>query len=113
MAKKHISVGSVKSLKKDAKRLKSVPPEYRASVYFQMEQEKRSLQDAQRKETLASLRTVLQGLKQDLRKACTESTRVDLTQKIAFCEKAIRKSPKPTHKGSPTLPGFFESAQKR
>ena len=113
MARKHISDGSVKSLKKDAKRLKSVPPEYRASVYVQMEQEKRSLQDAQRKETLASLRTVLQGLKQDLRKACTESTRVDLTQKIAFCEKAIRKSPKPTHKGSPTLPGSFESAQKR
>lgn len=113
MAKKPIAVGSVKSLKKDAKRLESVPPEYRASVYAQMEQEKRSLQNAQRKEVLASLRATLIGLKQELRKACTESARVDLVQKIAFCEKAIRKSPKPTRQCSPTLPGSFESAQKR
>jgi hypothetical protein len=101
------------SLKKDARRLKSVPPEYRASVYAKMEQEKRSQQDAKSRESLASLRSTLKELKEELRKACTESAQVDLISKISACEKAIKKSPKPTRKWSPTLPGSFESGQKR
>jgi len=101
------------SLKKDAKRLKSVPLEYQASFYAKMEQEKRSQRDAQSRELLASLRVTLKKLKDELRKADTESARVDLIRKISTCEKAIRKSPRPTGKWSPTLPGSFESGQKR
>lgn len=103
----------MKSLKKDARRLKSVSPEYRASVYAKMDLEKRNQQDTKSKELLASLRATLKELKGKLREAYTESDQVDLTNKIFACEKAIKKSPKPTRKWSLTLSGSFELGKKR
>lgn len=113
MAKNHIFASSAKNLKKDAKRLKSVPAEYRASVYTQMELEKRAQQDIKRRESLALQRGILKELQAELRKAGTEDARTDLLNKISSCEKAIKKTPKPIRKWSPTLPGSFESGRKR
>ena len=112
MAKNHFS-SSAKNLKKDAQRLKSVPAEYHASVYAQMEQEKRVEQDVTRRKSLALQRGMLKELQAELRKAGTEAARTDLLNKISSCEKVIRTSLKPIRKWSPTLPGSFGSGRKR
>jgi hypothetical protein len=95
------------------KRLERVPLEYQASVYAKMQREKREQENIKRRSQIDALKAKIRGLKNDLKNACGESVRVQLTEKIKKFECEMKKMPKPKRKYSSVLPGSFESGRRR
>jgi len=92
-----------------AKLLEETPTEYQASVYANLEKQRRTKSQEKKKNNLIDLRVQLKELKRKLAMASSGSKKEKLNEEILKIEAAIKKAPRPKRRWPPVLAGSYES----
>ncbi|MDX1721604.1 MAG: hypothetical protein R3355_00685 [Pseudomonas sp.] len=111
-APKERKVVAVKKASKTVSILESTPSEYQASVYAQLEKQRRTKSKTRKTNKVENLKSKLIELKSKLRDSHIEAERTELSKEILALEATIKRTRKPKKAWSPILPGSFESKSK-